>query len=529
MNYDFPSIAGTPTQQVATELKAPPHPAVRSGADLRRRRAAEFGGRFHARHPASPPGGSPNGPALAPAKAADGVADDSIEPPAPAPQAKRDARTATVVLLLAAAISFIHLCNYLNYSVVGDYLDFSLIRAAVGSLLALGLAVTGVNSIFSYHLKHNPGVYIFCALCFFSALLSESPAQTLKYSLWLFFSVFAALELARRVQTLRDLQLSLIIVIVPTFALSFALALVFGPQVAGEVGRGAFGGRVMGALGTHHIDAALALDYGVLFLAIASLGADKISLSRPARLTSYGFFAFSIWLAIYGLTRSVWLSFTIGLGTYFARKKKAGLVAIAALIVAAIVIAVVGVAVFDLLPEAIQNRIEVTQDRLESGRIDPRIAGILYGLSLPFTHPLGLGYAGGPGTHTHNSYFDIVAMVGVPGILVCAAVFFRSMLILRHAGTKIFMFFMIGAIPLLAQAFFEKQILPGQANFMVLLLWYAMSRSSYILFNNKTERRGVADGEGVGTGGAMPAAFEWPPPTAAEVQRADGERGPRGS
>lgn len=389
--------------------------------------------------------------------------------------------TALSLIILASLFGFLHLCNFLNYSSLRFFLDFPLIRAGTQVVVFVALLVSSIPHIFSFHIRHHAGIYLFCILCFVSTIYSEQPQETLKYSLWLVFAVFTAVEVARRVTTLRDLQVVLIIVIVPAFFVSFLLNLAFGPQIAGTVGVGSFGGRVMGSLGTQHIDAALAAGFALLFLAIGALGPDRLVLPRWMRISAYVMLAFATWIMIFALTRSIWLTFAAGLAMYLARKKQIALLAITAAVLGVLALAAAGLGIEQLLPQSVQNRIAITEERLASGVIDPRLRGIYYGLSLPFTNPLGFGYAGGPSTHTHNTYFNVIAMVGVPGFLVCAGIVLRSIFIVASAGSAIAWFFFIGGFTLMIHAFFENQSLPGQAHFMVLLIWYALTRSTFML------------------------------------------------
>jgi hypothetical protein len=124
----------------------------------------------------------------------------------------------------------------------------------------------------------------------------------------------------------------------------------------------------------------------------------------------------------------------------------------------------------------VQGRVEVTEQRYDSGEIDPRIEGIRRAWTSGFQNPQGTGYAY---DGTHNTYMDVLLQLGWFGFLLAVVAIARSTRFVLRAGFGWFMFFAVGAMALLVHAFFEAQTTPGQANFIPLLLWYALSRARF--------------------------------------------------
>ena len=151
------------------------------------------------------------------------------------------------------------------------------------------------------------------------------------------------------------------------------------------------------------------------------------------------------------------------------------------------VVLVVGVTVlaiafgFDVsVPESIEGRVEQTFQRYESGNIDARVLKFEQGLELFNEKPM-IGYGYNSGRVAHNSYLNILIDTGIVGFVICLFVFIRSAMILKNAGRKCRMLFLIGAGGLLVHAIFESQNTPGQASFIPLLTWLALTRSRYVL------------------------------------------------
>lgn len=377
-------------------------------------------------------------------------------------------------MLVASAVSLLHVANFLNYSVVRFWVDFTIVRPALLIVLFFCLLPAGLRYLGDYHLRHNVGIYAFCTLCFATVVFSDTKLETLKYSIWLLLSVFVVLELSRRVTTIEELMRVLFIVLVPALLLSAAFNLVFGPQVLGT-------GRVYGALGTVHTDAALALDVMLVLLAARLVRSPEIRRSVSVKLLGWFLFVYAAYIIVFALTRSVWLGTALGGVIYVLMASKVSERFILGVLCLFAVFSIVAmlVDIGDFVPKAVQDRITLTERRVESGVIDPRLVGIKHGFALSIDQPQGYGYAAG--VRTHNTYLDILVAVGYPGLLIFLAVIARSMFIVAKSGRRYFGFFAIGALGLLIHAFFETQATAGQINFLPLLLWYGMSRSRLTL------------------------------------------------
>jgi hypothetical protein len=83
---------------------------------------------------------------------------------------------------------------------------------------------------------------------------------------------------------------------------------------------------------------------------------------------------------------------------------------------------------------------------------------------------------------------NMLMQLGWAGFLLAVVAIARSVLMAWRMGFRWFVFFSIGSAPLLLQAFFETQNTPGQANFIPLLVWYALSRSIFVVPANRTRR-----------------------------------------
>jgi hypothetical protein len=141
------------------------------------------------------------------------------------------------------------------------------------------------------------------------------------------------------------------------------------------------------------------------------------------------------------------------------------------------------------VPEAVKGRIEVTEQRYESGQLDPRLEGIRNAWASGFEYPQGTGYAI---ESSHNTYMNVLLNLGWVGFILALVALARSMLFVLRAGFGWFMFFAIGAAALLVHAFFEVQSTPGQANFIPLLLWYALSRARFAPEPERAPRPGYS-------------------------------------
>ena len=398
---------------------------------------------------------------------------------------QKDRRTPLALIVVAGVVSIVHISNFLNYSSVGDLVDFAIIRPAILVVAVLCLLPGSIRHIVRYHLRFNAGIYFFCAICMLTTVLSRDPADTLKYSIWLTLSVFLVLELARRVESLDDLLYVLFIVIAPVLMISAAFNIVFGPQVIAT-------GRVFGALGTVHTDAALSLDFILLFLAARFVRDRAQQFPKMLRYLFVFLFVYACVFALVSLTRSVWLASFIGGVIYVLMASNVSEKSILGVFAGIAMLSVLTLLVDyrSFVPSAVLDRVAVTEERVDTGRIDPRIAGIKKGFELSLEHPQGTGYAGG--NKTHNTYMDLLVYVGYPGMLVFFIVLTRSALIVYRAGRLYIGFFAIGALGLLMQAFFETQATAGQLNFLPLILWYALTRSPLILSQARISRQKAA-------------------------------------
>lgn len=401
------------------------------------------------------------------------AANAAVEP-APARTKPSSRRSTKTLLLIAGAVSLLHVANFLNYSVLRFWVDFTIARPAILIVLFFCLLPGGLRYLGRYHFRFNAGIYAFCALCFATVVLSGARLETLKYSIWLLLSVFVVLELSRRVTTVEELKRVLFIVLAPALLLSAAFNIIFGAQVLQT-------GRVYGALGTIHSDAALALDFMLLLFAARLVRSPGLRPSRSVRLLGWFLFFYAGYVIVFALTRSVWLGTTLGAAIYVlmaSRVSERTILGVTLLLAVFSTLALV-VDPGDFVPQSVQDRIALTERRVESGVIDPRIVGIKMGFDLSLEQPQGFGYAAG--VRTHNTYMDILVAVGYPGMLIFLAVIARSMFIVARRGRQYLGFFAVGALGLLIHAFFETQTTAGQINFLPLLLWYGMSRSRLIL------------------------------------------------
>lgn len=383
---------------------------------------------------------------------------------------RRRTRVSPGVIALVCMLSALHLLNYLNYTFVAGYFNPPLARSVLLVAFSLYLIVGSAGNL-RFHFSRSWDMYLICGLAILSAAYSEDPGKTLKYATWLTLSVYVGTELASRTRTSNDLFFALLIILLPACFLVAAANVTLGPQVTQT-------GRVFGALGSSHVDSAFALNFICLFLALRAMPEHHTRMPKWLRLAMWGCLAWASYQAVFGLTRSVWLGVTLALVLYYFRKKLTiGTLFATFFVAVVIVVAIDFIGLNRILPEAVQDRIEVTEQRYESGEIDPRLEGITYALQYASANPQGSGYAV---DSSHNSYMNILLNLGWAGFLLAMIAVARSMLLTYRLGFTWFIFFGIGSGALLLHAFFEVQDLPGQANFIPLLLWYAMSRSRFV-------------------------------------------------
>lgn len=371
------------------------------------------------------------------------------------------------VLPVTAMLSLLHLLNFLNYTVLRGVVNPPLTR----SVLLIGFAFLLLlrhGRHLSFHLQRCWDVYAICLLALVSASYSLDPPRTLEYGIWLLISVYVGTELAARVRQPNDLVAALCIVLLPVSFFTALVNVALGPVVLNT-------GRQFGALGSAHVDTAYAMNFVCLFLALRVLPVPTLQLPRWLRWAMLATLAWALYQAVFGLTRSVWLGVAVALGLYSLRKflnPRSFLLALSIGLIA--VIAIDFIAFTRILPEAVQARLEVTEERIEAGYIDPRLAGIRGAYQTALEHPLGTGYAA---ASSHNSYMNMLLNLGWIGLLLALFALTRSALLVAGRGFGWLMVFAIGCGPLLLHAFFEVQTWPGQANFIPLLTWYALSRA----------------------------------------------------
>jgi len=376
--------------------------------------------------------------------------------------------------LLIFSISVIHLLNYLNYSTVADVINIPMLRAVLLSTVFAWILFTKFSSVFNYHLKNNFDLYAFSLLALFSSIYSRQADSTLLYSAWLFIAIYLSLELSSRLSTFREIQFVLLVVIYPAVVVSGLSNLVFGPEVIST-------GRLFGALGTHHVDAALALDAILVFLALRSVQSNSFNLKSLTGALLVITLFYSVYFAIFALTRSVWLGILVGLVSFSVSSKQNMKLGIRMVTVLGVLIMSLAVfSDFELsLPVSVEDRVKLTIERYESGVVDARIVHLERGYELIAKQPL-LGYGYYSGLRAHNSYVNILIDTGFLGFSILLVAFIRSVAILRRAGSRCLMFFLIGAGGLMVQAVFESQSTPGQANFVPMLLWFVLTRSQFV-------------------------------------------------
>jgi hypothetical protein len=371
------------------------------------------------------------------------------------------------VLRAAGMLSILHLLNFLNYTSIGRYFDPPTTRSVLLVAFAL-VTLARYSRHLQFHVQRSWDIYLLCTLALLSAVFSRDPDRTLTYGMWLLLSVYVASELAARIRTADDVAAVLLTVFLPVSTLVAVVNVTMGPVVVGT-------GRHFGALGSAHVDTAYAMDFICTFLALRILPDKSVPLPRLLRWLMWGVLAWAVYQAVFGLTRSVWLGVALGFGLYVFRRSltlPSLLMTFSLLAVALITVDYIGMD--RILPEAVKGRLAVTEQRIEAGTIDPRLEGIRSAWRMALAEPQGTGYAV---ANSHNSYMNILLNLGWIGFAVAVVVIARSSVLVFRRGLGWVLFFAVGAVPLLLHAFFEVQSWPGQANFIPLLTWYALSRA----------------------------------------------------
>jgi hypothetical protein len=384
------------------------------------------------------------------------------------------------VLAASLMLSVLHLFNFLNYTVIGQFVNPPVVRSVLLVTFVAVILIRHTKNL-PFHLQRSWDMYALCLLALASAAYSHDPSRTLMYGAWLILSVYAGTELAARVRRPDDLVAALCIVLIPVSILTAVVNVTLGPIVEST-------GRQFGALGSAHVDTAYAMNFVCLFLALRAIPVKVIELPKWLRLVMWAVLAWALYQAVFGLTRSVWLGVSLAFALYLFRrsltlKSLLGTLGLAVLVV--VVIDLIGLG--RILPEEVKGRIEVTEQRIEAGYVDPRLEGIRNAYRAALDQPQGTGYAV---ASSHNSYMNILLNLGWIGAALAVVAIGRSMALVSRAGFGWLLFFAIGCAPLMVHAFFEVQNWPGQANFMPLLLWYALSRAR-VLQNVKVDAPSV--------------------------------------
>jgi hypothetical protein len=364
-------------------------------------------------------------------------------------------------------LSALHLLNFLNYTVVRGFVNPPVSRSVLLVSFALVLLIRHSRNL-PFHLQRSWDMYAICFLALASAAYSLDPPRTLQYGAWLLISVYVGTELAARIRQPNDMVAALCIVLLPATFFTAIVNVTLGPVVLST-------GRQFGALGSAHVDTAYAMNFICLFLALRVLPARTLELPKSLRWAMLAALAWAAYQAVFGLTRSVWLGVALALGLYYFRKflnPRSFLLALSLGVIPVIAIDFIGVD--RILPEAVKGRLEVTEQRIEAGYIDPRMEGIRGAYRAALERPQGTGYAA---ASSHNSYMNLLLNLGWVGAFFGLLALTRSALLVTRRGFGWLMFFAIGCGPLLLHAFFEVQTWPGQANFIPLLTWYALSRA----------------------------------------------------
>ena len=382
------------------------------------------------------------------------------------------------VATIAAILALLHLLNFLNYTVLSGYFDPPLTRSILLIASSLYILIRSVDHL-GLHVTRSWDMYGICLLALISAVFSSDPTRTLMYAMWLTLAVYLGTELSVRVRTPDDVVAALAIVLLPVSFLVVVANLTLGPVIDNTE-------RHFGALGSQHVDTAYAMNFVCFFLALRAVPGGSGSLPTWLKFSMWGVLAWALYQVVFGLTRSVWLGVALALVLYGFRRRFDVKTVLGTLLLAIFAAGVVGYFGIDrLLPEAVKSRMEVTEQRYESGDVDPRVDAIRWGLRTAAANPQGIGYAS---RDSHNSYLNILMQLGWVGFILALIAIANSALMTLRMGFGWFLFFAIGSAALLLQAFFEVQNTPGQANFMPLLLWYGLSRAQFVAGPTKVRR-----------------------------------------
>jgi hypothetical protein len=355
------------------------------------------------------------------------------------------------VVPVAVMLSALHLLNFLNYTVLRGYFSPPVTRSVLLVLFALVLLVRHSKHL-EFHLRRSWDMYAICFLALASAAYSLDASKTLQYGAWLLLSVYVGTELAARVRSPNDVVAVLCILLLPVSFFTAVVNVTLGPVVLST-------GRQYGALGSTHVDTAYAMNFICLFLALRAMPVSTVQLPKWLRLGMWATLIWAGYQAVFGLTRSVWLGVALALGLYTFRKSLnlRSLLGTMFLVTVGLV-AIEYIGLDRILPEAVKGRIEVTEQRVEAGYIDPRIEGIQEAYRSALARPQGTGYAV---ASSHNSYMNLLLNLGWLGAFLAFVAIFRSYSMVARAGFGWLLFFAIGSGPLLVHAFFEVQTWPG--------------------------------------------------------------------
>ena len=121
-------------------------------------------------------------------------------------------KSTTIIVL---AISLLHVLNFLNYSSLAGLINAPAARAILLSVVLSWALFSNFGALTNYHLKENFDLYAFSFLTLVSVLYSQQANESLLYAAWLFLSLFLLLELSRRVKTIEQIQIVLLVIFVP--------------------------------------------------------------------------------------------------------------------------------------------------------------------------------------------------------------------------------------------------------------------------------------------------------------------------
>jgi hypothetical protein len=379
-------------------------------------------------------------------------------------------RLSNGVVWIAASLSIVHLLNFVNYTTLARYFDPPMTRSILLVSAAFLIVASSARHL-GLHMARSWDMYAICGVALLSTLGSGDSGLTLTYAAWLLLAVYVGTELSLRIRNPKDVAVALGIVIVPAAFLVAIANVTLGPVVVHT-------GRHFGALGSRHIDSAYAMNFICLFFALRAMPNPRIRAPVLLKWSMLATLAWAFYQAVVGLTRSVWLGVTFTLALYVFRAKfNINTLALALFGTLLLTIAISVIGADRLVPDSVKGRVEVTEQRYETGHVDPRIDSILAAFEKIKANPQGTGYAIGD---SHNSYVNILLQLGWPGLILALLAIGRSTGMVWRMGFEWFMFFAVGCGALLIHAFFEIQNLPGQANFVPLLTWYAVSRARFL-------------------------------------------------